>query len=131
MQMDRCERMKQIGKLCFREHSFTKTITKQGYLISILILIGSSQSHKRKLIKTQVWYKMGLSAMKNKITSIRYIVAILPLFMPLLIFAQREATIKETKQTYKTYPFSDPDPVPAFGNMYPYFRYDGFSNLSE
>lgn len=69
--------------------------------------------------------------MKNKITSIRYIVAILPLFMPLLIFAQREATIKETKQTYKTYPFSDPDPVPAFGNMYPYFRYDGFSNLSE
>jgi len=41
--------------------------------------------------------------------------------------AQRNATITEQKRSYVTYPFSDPDPVPAFGKIYPYFRFDGFT----
>lgn len=37
------------------------------------------------------------------------------------------ATVREFEQTFTTYPFSDPDPVPKAGVLYPYFRYDGFT----
>jgi tetratricopeptide (TPR) repeat protein len=41
------------------------------------------------------------------------------------------ATITEEKRIIKTYPFSDPDPVPILARrnagIYPYFRFDGFS----
>jgi tetratricopeptide (TPR) repeat protein len=40
------------------------------------------------------------------------------------------AHIQETKVVMKTYPFSDPDPVPDIGRIYPYFRFDGFTNKS-
>lgn len=44
------------------------------------------------------------------------------------VYAQRRAVVKETTQTLKTYPFSDPDPVANPSNsFYPYFRFDGFS----
>ncbi len=39
----------------------------------------------------------------------------------------RQATVKEEKQVFKTYPFSDPDPVPRIGPLYPYFRFQGYS----
>ncbi len=38
------------------------------------------------------------------------------------------ATVKEYRQSFKTYPFSDPDPVAKTGRIYPYFRYDGFTD---
>src|SRR5690349_3742845 len=43
-------------------------------------------------------------------------------------FAQQKATVKEYKKIFKTYPFSDPDPVPAVGRIYPYYRFDGYTN---
>lgn len=49
------------------------------------------------------------------------------LFFYLPAAAQRNATITEEKRMYSTYPFSDPNPVPSFGKIYPYFRFDGFS----
>ena len=43
------------------------------------------------------------------------------------LFAQ-QATVPETVETVKTYPFSDPDPVADPSDLfYPYFRFDGFS----
>ena len=43
------------------------------------------------------------------------------------LFAQ-QATVTETAETVKTYPFSDPDPVADPSDLfYPYFRFDGFS----
>ena len=44
------------------------------------------------------------------------------------LIAQSPATIKEYKKIFTTYPFSDPDPIPSFTKIYPYFRYDGFTN---
>ena len=42
-------------------------------------------------------------------------------------FAQ-EATISQSEQVMRTYPFSDPDPVANPSKaIYPYFRFDGFS----
>lgn len=39
-----------------------------------------------------------------------------------------QATIKEGKKSFKTYPFDDPDPVARPGRVYPYFRFDGYSH---
>ncbi len=41
--------------------------------------------------------------------------------------AAQPATVAEEKRTFKTYPFSDPDPVPLVGPIYPYFRFQGYS----
>jgi tetratricopeptide (TPR) repeat protein len=48
------------------------------------------------------------------------------MFYPLS--AQQKASVRETVQTVKTYPFSDPDPVAdPSDSYYPYFRFDGFA----
>lgn len=49
------------------------------------------------------------------------------LLLALTVSAQ-QATIREEKVNMKTYMFSDPDPVPNIGRIYPYFRYDGFTS---
>ena len=41
-------------------------------------------------------------------------------------FAQN-ARVKEYRAEFPTYLFSDPDPVPNMGIIYPYFRFDGYS----
>src|SRR5579872_1711928 len=42
--------------------------------------------------------------------------------------AQSDATIKETEKEFTTYPFSDPNPIANPTNVYPYFRFDGFTD---
>lgn len=42
--------------------------------------------------------------------------------------AQDNATIRKYNKTFTTYPFSDPNHIPNFTNIYPYFRYDGFTD---
>ena len=37
------------------------------------------------------------------------------------------ATVKEETLKFKTYPFSDPDPAPLIGPIYPYFKFHGYS----
>jgi len=39
----------------------------------------------------------------------------------------QHATIKVTKLSMITYPFSDPDPVPEISRIYPYYRFDGYT----
>lgn len=41
---------------------------------------------------------------------------------------ENDATIREIQLTLYSYMFSDPNPVPDIGIIYPYFRYDGFTN---
>jgi hypothetical protein len=38
------------------------------------------------------------------------------------------ATLKEYKKGFKTYAFSDPDPIARMGSIYPYFRFDGYTD---
>lgn len=45
--------------------------------------------------------------------------------------AQSPATIKQYQKAFTTYPFSQPDPVPNSTNVYPYFRFDGFTDKPE
>jgi predicted Zn-dependent protease len=58
------------------------------------------------------------------------LVRTLPLFLlsTILATAQQKATIRETTRVIKTYPFSDPDPIPEMNKIYPYFRFDGYTN---
>ena len=38
------------------------------------------------------------------------------------------STIKEYKKAFKTYDFGDPDPIARPGPIYPYYRFDGYTN---
>ena len=49
------------------------------------------------------------------------------LFFLTVIICSQEATITEELITLPTYPYSDPDPVPKPGKIYPYFRFDAYS----
>jgi tetratricopeptide (TPR) repeat protein len=42
--------------------------------------------------------------------------------------AGAKTVVKEYDRVFATYPYSDPDPVPAMSRFYPYFRYDGFTD---
>src|SRR5271168_3514557 len=44
--------------------------------------------------------------------------------------AQNPASVREYEQTFPTYAFSDPSPIPLLNNVYPYFRFDGFTDRS-
>ncbi len=58
----------------------------------------------------------------------RYILIFL-LLLSLSLNAQK-SIIREVDRPVTTYPYSDPNPVPRPGRVYPYFRYDGFTNIS-
>jgi len=47
-----------------------------------------------------------------------------------LTIAQK-ATVREEFLEMKTYPFSDPNPVPEIGRIYPYFDYSGYTSKAE
>lgn len=47
------------------------------------------------------------------------------------IYAQQPSKVSEELVSMTTYPFSDPDPIASNQKLYPYFRFDGFSNKPE
>ena len=40
------------------------------------------------------------------------------------------ATVREYKKVFRTYPFSDPNPIPQVGRIYPYFRFEGYTDTA-
>ena len=50
------------------------------------------------------------------------------LFVTHHLKSQNATQIREMEEEYITYPYSDPNPIPVFGKVYPYFRFDGFTN---
>lgn len=50
------------------------------------------------------------------------------LFNTVIAIGQSPSKIREFKKTYITYPFSDPDPIASQTAIYPYFRFEGFTN---
>jgi tetratricopeptide (TPR) repeat protein len=47
----------------------------------------------------------------------------------LLAYSQNISTSKEYKKVFRTYGFSDPDPVAKVGPIYPYYRFDGYTSV--
>lgn len=43
--------------------------------------------------------------------------------------AAAAARVREYTQVFTTYPFSDPNPVPVPGRIYPYLRFDGYTDV--
>ena len=63
--------------------------------------------------------------MKSKIY---FLLSILSICLVFCAKGQKPAIIREYTKVFTTYPFSDPNPIPAIGKIYPYFRYDGFTD---
>lgn len=66
----------------------------------------------------------------NATTFLPYLLGIACSFLSLSIKAQ-DAKITEEVRTLKTYPFSDPDPIPILTSnpkIYPYHKYEGYSS---
>ncbi len=59
----------------------------------------------------------------------RHLIILFLIFCTILTHAQK-ASIKEEKISFKTYLYSDPDPVAKITRYYPYFRFDGFTNTA-
>src|SRR5680860_531398 len=74
-----------------------------------------------------IYYILETDSLKSK-DMIKYCFFLVFIFAFLNVHAQNKATFKEFKKTYPTYPFSDPDPVPSTKKIYPYFRFDGFTD---
>ncbi|MFN4147054.1 MAG: DUF5107 domain-containing protein [Runella sp.] len=62
-------------------------------------------------------------------------IKLLTFWLPLCLFSinalAQQATVLVQNKAFKTYPFSDPNPVPRVGHIYPYFRFDGYTNLPQ
>lgn len=56
------------------------------------------------------------------------VVLLLFLSQAFLTFSQQDASIREYKKAFTTYPYSDASPIALFTAAYPYFRYDGFTD---
>ncbi len=61
--------------------------------------------------------------MKNLIYTISAL-----LFFAASILTAQEATVSESLKEFKTYPYSDPNPVANIGRVYPYYRFDGYAH---
>jgi len=61
-----------------------------------------------------------------------YLAILASLIYPsLLVHAQNKVEVKEYLKTMPTYGFSDPNPIPNIGRIYPYYRFDGYSATAE
>ncbi len=45
--------------------------------------------------------------------------------------ARPTATVRESTRVFTTYPYGDPNPHPIVGRIYPYFRFDGFTDTGR
>lgn len=63
--------------------------------------------------------------------TIKFLFFFLGVIFSFYLNAQNDTKIKVYDAEYKTYAFSDPNPIPVFDRIYPYFRYDVFSNQSK
>jgi tetratricopeptide (TPR) repeat protein len=64
-------------------------------------------------------------------TNLRFFLLIVAAGVALFVYRPRAdaqtATIQEERKTFRTYPFGDPNPVARMGNIYPYYRFEGYS----
>ncbi|MBX3240342.1 MAG: DUF5107 domain-containing protein [Chitinophagaceae bacterium] len=58
----------------------------------------------------------------------KMLVSIFVLLNTGFIVAQQNSVVKEYSKEFLTYPFSDPSPIALLSEVYPYFRYDGFTD---
>jgi tetratricopeptide (TPR) repeat protein len=47
------------------------------------------------------------------------------------VYAQNTVEVREVNRAMPTYNFSDPNPVPSIGRIYPYYRFDGYAGQPE
>ena len=68
---------------------------------------------------------------KNRAVTNRAAFLLIGILSSLLSFSQKSAVAREYKKAFPTYPYSDPNPIPSFTKIYPYYRYDGFTTKAS
>jgi tetratricopeptide (TPR) repeat protein len=68
--------------------------------------------------------------MKYDMRKLKYLISSILLFLMIVKLSAQQASIREEMIQMPTYLFSDPDPVPNIGRIYPYSRFDGFTNTA-
>ncbi|MGD0340481.1 MAG: DUF5107 domain-containing protein [Bacteroidales bacterium] len=58
----------------------------------------------------------------------RFIIVAITWLLPCNMLTAQDASIIEKEISFNTYQYSDPNPVPQFGKIFPYFRFDGYSD---
>jgi len=88
------------------------------------------QQNPSDMIEKRGMIRRVLRGEKMRLLSIRFciIVSVLLILFSALPGVEDQATAREEKWTFKTYPFSDPNRVANIGRIYPYFRFDGYSS---
>ncbi|HRI20582.1 MAG TPA: DUF5107 domain-containing protein, partial [Panacibacter sp.] len=75
------------------------------------------------------WYQNKKNVMSENNFTRKILTAVFFISCFYFSAAQKNATIKEYKKVFTTYPFSDPNAiVDPSSKIYPYFRYDGFTD---
>lgn len=69
-----------------------------------------------------------IMAQIKHIKPICFIIVFLSLKIVIVFSQPEKSIIKEYSKSFTTYPYSDPNPVPLLTPLYPYFRYDGFTD---
>ncbi|MFC4875053.1 DUF5107 domain-containing protein [Negadavirga shengliensis] len=75
---------------------------------------------------------MGIAIIKP--SSLKYYVLLLGILLISETAISQKANVSIENKTFVTYPFSDPSPVPSLvykTDMYPYFRFEGYSTKPE
>src|SRR5678815_5648798 len=78
----------------------------------------------REIGNTHRWRNTKTSSYMKRLL----VIFILTFFCCKTLLAQQNATVREYNKMFTSYLFSDPDPVPAMGKIYPYFRFDGYTD---
>ncbi|UJH92687.1 DUF5107 domain-containing protein [Antarcticibacterium sp. 1MA-6-2] len=61
----------------------------------------------------------------------KYLNVLIVTFSMMHAIYSQKATVREENLNMKTYMFGDPDPVPNINRIYPYFRFDGYTDQGE
>lgn len=86
---------------------------------------------KRACFEKTGFYRALMNVLQTCEGSFKKIVALNVCLLCIVILqAQSKPQIIEIEEEYTTYPFSDPNPIPALGKIYPYFRFDGYTTQS-
>jgi len=76
-------------------------------------------------------FRSTVPLVRHMPTSTLALAALMAIAASALPAQSSRATVREHQQVFPTYPFSDPNPIPVVGRIYPYFRFDGFTHRAE
>src|SRR5690606_7631571 len=82
-------------------------------------------------------YRKGGAGLREKnvkkfvMNRLRFLLFLFVLSISGAVAQYKPATVTESTKAFPTYAYSDPNPIPEVGRIYPYFRFDGYQHKPE